>query len=196
MPATPPFAFPPETAPYMRWLEGRVTALENQAAQNAQNTLNSLQMVNSSITQLNQRVKVLSAQAIQYYSSNNNTYAPPTPGTAAWITASRPSVQLSTPTGHLKISFGVAVNNGNGIAGFSIVDANTGVVYVDKTSFLGNQATSIYLSGGASFTPTGFKVLINTTIPPNTLVNVTHEMYCSDGNAYFFSPNLLVEVAS
>lgn len=196
MPATPPFAFPQEQASYVRWLEQRITTLENKVGQNATDTLTSLKMVNSSITLLNSRVNLLRAQAVQYYSSNNSTYPPPTPGTPAWITASRPSVQLSTPTGHLKISYGVAANNGNGIAGFSIVDANTGAVYVDKASFLGNQATSIYLSGGASFTPTGFKVLINTTIPPNTAVIVTHEMYCSDGNAYFFSPNLLVEVAS
>lgn len=196
MPATPPFAFSSESAPYVRWLEQRVTNLENQASLNAQNTLNSLQMVNSSITQLNQRVKVLSAQAVQYYSANNSTYAPPgAAGTAAWVTAARPSVQVSTPTGRLKISFGVAVNNGNGIAGYSIVDANTSAVYVDKSSFVGNQASSIYLSGGASFTPTGFKVLI-VTVPANTLLTITHEMYCSDGYAYFFSPNLLVEVAS
>lgn len=180
----------------MRWLEQRVSTLEDQADLNGQDTLNSLQMVNSSITQLQQRVKVLSAQAVQYYSSNNTTYAPPgAAGVAAWVTAARPSVQLSSPTGRIKISFGVAVNNGNGIAGYSVVDSNTGAVYVDKTSFLGNQAASIYLSGGASFTPTGFKALI-VTVPQDTAITVTLEMYCSDGFAYFFSPNLLVEVAS
>jgi hypothetical protein len=195
MPATPPFAFDASQAPYVRWLEQRVKSLEDRAAQNASDTATSLAMVNSSITQLNQRVKVLSAQAVQYYSANNSTYASAQNGVAAWITASRPSVQMSTPTGRIKIGFGVAVNNGNGIAGYSIVDANTGAVYVDKSTFVGDQSRSIYLSGGASFTPTGFKQAI-VTVPANTLLTITVEMYCSDGYAFFFSPNLLVEVAS
>jgi hypothetical protein len=171
-------------------MEQRVTALENTAARNQVSNANAQSAINSTLTMLSSRVKVLSAQSVQYFASNNNTYANAGVG---WVTAARPSVVMSTPTGRIKVGFGAAANGGNGIVGISATAGGSTVI--DRASFPSSPAAGVYVSGGASFTPTGFKSTIF-TVPANTPLTITLEMYASDTFVYFFGPNLLVEVAS
>ena len=106
-----------------------------------------------------------------------------------------PSVNLTSKTGRIEINYGGSLNGGNGYFCYSVVSAtDPSIVWVDRAIILANAAQRVAISGGASFTPSGYRSTI-VDIPANVELTVRLQLWAENRGVYFFGGSLLVRVS-
>lgn len=116
-------------------------------------------------------------------------------GFSGFYTGSRPTVNISSPTGRIEVLFGGSLNGGNGIFVINVVNTATGTSYKSRTSMRANYDERLAVSGGASFIGSAFSSVI-VAVPVNTQVTVTLELYSDSGEfVYFFGGKIQVSAS-
>ena len=113
-------------------------------------------------------------------------------GTANWV-SSPAAVNISTPTGRLAVTYGGAANGGFAYFAYSIVNASTGAVIVNRDTIRNNPARRVAISGGASFAPSGSQSAV-VTVPANTNLTVRVEAWCQDSFVAIFGGSIQAQV--
>lgn len=112
-------------------------------------------------------------------------------GFTGFYTGTRPSVTLSTQSGRITLSFGGTLNSGNGVFAYGVTRNDTGATVVSRTSVQADYARRVAISGGASFTPSGFSSVVLTGLPRNVSLTIQLEMYAYTNTVYFYGGNVL-----
>lgn len=102
-------------------------------------------------------------------------------------------IRIKSASGRLRLTYGGALNSGQGYYLFQVTGATSGVLF-NRTVIQANPAKRVAITGGASFTPSGStSVLIE--VPPNENLAITLEGYSGLTGTYFAGGSILAEVA-
>lgn len=165
----------------------QTAATANEAAANASAAAS---QAGEAAAQANTAVTRLNGIAQSWY--NESTTGVSTTGFST--SGSRPSSNVSSPTGRIEVTFGGSLNSGQGYFLLTVVRNDTGAVIVDRAAMLQNPAQRIAIAGGASFAPSGYRSQIF-NVPTNVSCLVRLEYYGDSTDTYFFGGSLLVKVS-
>lgn len=115
-------------------------------------------------------------------------------GFTGYFGATMASVTLTSITGVIEIGFGGSLNGGDGYFVYSITDTTTGLPVVDRATVLANPAQRVAVSGGASFTPSGWKTVFVTVPAGDTLV-VNLELNTASTGTFFYGGSIMAHTA-
>lgn len=182
---------------WARKIEETIDRLVRTSAQEAESTNQNNRTTNSTNRTLQEQVQDISANVTLLNALSTVQYAEfvsSISGFTGYYAGTRPEVRLSTPTGKIDIQYGGALNGGDGYFVYSVFNADTGVVYIDRAAVFGNPAQRVAVSGGASFAPSGFRNAIS-TVPANTPLAVRLELNTNSTYTNFFGGSILVRPA-
>lgn len=95
----------------------------------------------------------------------------------------RPQVKMTSPTGRIQVQFGGSINSGNAAIVFNATGAD-GQSYMSRDTMRDNYAQRVALSGGAAFTPSGYRSFV-LNVDPGVEVTLTLEVYAFNTGVYF-----------
>lgn len=192
----PPYRFVADAVRWARWIQERTVRLSTVVERLQRSTGNDVSAQAGTIKMLGQQIQDLQTQQAYLASLAEFQYAEfavGLTGFAGWYSGSLPSVAISTPTGRLEVGYGGALNGGDGYFCYSVVGAASGVVYVDRGTILGNPARYVAITGGASFTPSGYKTVV-IDAPPAEPLTVRLEISAEDAFVYFAGGSISARV--
>lgn len=185
--------------PWVRAVESALQGLEGAASRRAQGETNANKGSTSDFKTLAKQVRdtvatvaTLKDVVAKLVAAGTAVVSETTAGVtgfAGFYTGTRPSVQISSPTGRLQIDFGGSLNGGTGYLVYSITNPINGEVIVNRATLQGNPARRIAISGGSSFAPSSFRTAFE-SVPADTTVAVTLEMYATDTFTYFLGGSI------
>lgn len=100
----------------------------------------------------------------------------------SWVTGSTGwypspcSVLITSSTGRIEVGYGGSLNGGNGYFCYSVARVSDGAVLVDRAVIQGSPARRVAVTGGASFTPSGWRTA-PVDVPVDVQVRVALEIY-------------------
>lgn len=218
MPVYPQPNLGPNSAPWGRAVDKRLTEMETLLQRKSLDDVNTNKQQNSTINALNRQLSAIANSVATANSAATqaglaagqaNTavdrlngiaqswYAESTTGvttTGFSTSGTRPSVIANSPTGRIEVTFGGSANNGNCYFVLTVVRNSDSASIVNRDTMRQNPAQRIAISGGASFAPSGYRSQI-ITVPANTDILVRLEYYGETSNAFFFGGSLLVKVS-
>lgn len=197
----------PNVAPWGRWVTQELQAIQRERARQLLDDVNINKQQNSTARLLAEQqaqllaqqevlakqvadveniVTTLTAASLVQYSEMAEAF-----NFTGFYNGSRPALKVTTPTGRLEIGYGGSLNGGDGYFLYSIVNADTGIVYADRNVIFNSAPKRVAVTGGASFSPSGYKNVV-VTVPPNVPLTVTLELYANNSFVYFVGGSLLV----
>lgn len=102
------------------------------------------------------------------------------------------SVNVTSESGRVEISFGGSLNGGSGYFCYQI--EQNGSMTVTRDSVQANPARRVAVTGGASFSPSGYSHQI-VDVTPGIPATITLELYATDNFVTFFGGSLLARAA-
>jgi hypothetical protein len=102
------------------------------------------------------------------------------------------TVNITSKTGRIKLTYGGSLNSGQGYFVYSVTGAVSGVIVAHAT-VQANPAQRVAVSGGASFSPSGFTTA-SVDVPPNEALVVRLELYSGLAGTYFLGGSISVDV--
>jgi hypothetical protein len=148
-------------------------------------SLNGNKYLNAQVNQLNSQVEQLNTTTDTLLALQTAAYSEFTTGIAAsgvGFMVSPTSVSLTSSTGRVEIGFGGALNSGQGYFCYQII-AN-GSTYISRVTTQANIAQRVAITGGASFTPSGFNTVV-VAVPVNQTLVISLEMYSGLAGTFF-----------
>lgn len=125
----------------------------------------------NAVPKLQEQVAVLTAMQRREYAE----WVAWLTGTTGWY-ASPCSVLITSSTGRIEVGYGGSLNGGNGYFCYSVARAYDGAVLVDRAVIQGSPARRVAVTGGASFTPSGWRTA-PVDVPVDVPVRVALEIY-------------------
>ena len=193
----------PEATPWGKRIQSDVESVIGALNLADSNNLNGNKGQNATLNGLSAQIAALQLVTDQL-TVNTNTllgiagvqYSEWTAGATATGTGfifSPTSVVINSPTGRIEIAFGGSLNGGQGYFCYG-VETSSGTVIVDRATVQANPAQRVAVTGGASFSPSGYKsVIIN--VPANTNLVVSLELFSGLAGTYFLGGSIQARVA-
>ena len=125
----------------------------------------------NAVPKLQEQVAVLTAMQRREYAE----WVAWLTGTTGWY-ASPCSVLITSSTGRIEVGYGGSLNGGNGYFCYSVTRVSDGSVIVDRTVIQGSAAQRVAVTGGSSFTPSGWRTA-PVDVPVDVQVRVALEIY-------------------
>jgi len=204
MPVYPQPNLDPNAAPWGRSVNQRLLELEQSAGRKVLDDINVNKQQNSSARALAEQIKTLAdtVTSLQEVTEklrsvavlNYVEFTTPLGDFSNWYPGTAASVDVTSITGRLELNYGGSLNGGSGYFVVSITDTETGDVVLSRETGLENPAQRVAVTGGASFSPSGYKTLI-ADVPTNTPLTVKLELNAQDNFTYFMGGSLLVRDA-
>ena len=149
-------------------LSGRLDSLEGPSG---------TQIFNA-VPKLQEQVATLQAMVATLQAMQRREYAE----WVSWVTGSTGwypspcSVLITSSTGRIEVGYGGSLNGGNGYFCYSVVRVSDGSVIVDRNVIQGSPAQRVAVTGGSSFTPSGWRTA-PVDVPVDVQVRVALEIY-------------------
>jgi len=210
MAVTPPHNLDPNAAPWGRWATERIETLDTMLTRGKQDQANNNYQLNGSINVINEQVRLIreqqdsirltveqlavqqalltSYQVVRYADSDSTST-----NFSGWYTGSLPSVTLASATGRIEVGYGGSLNGGNGYICYQVVNLDTGAVIVNRNTIQQSPSRRIAITGGASFTPSGYRTEI-VDVPVDANLRVTVQLYASDTYVAFLGSSVQAKV--
>lgn len=197
MPVIPSSNLDPNAAPWGRWVTEHIQSLEQDAdrAAKAEDNINKQQ--NSTALAMQQRIGEISSIVDTLTAISKVQYAESTDlatNFSGFFNGTRPTVNVTSPTGRVEINFGGSLNGGSGYFCYSIFNNKTNSTVVSRDSVQANPAQRVAVTGGASFSPSGYKSTV-LTVPNDAPLTIRLEMFASDAFVAFLGGSILARVA-
>lgn len=125
----------------------------------------------NAVPKLQEQVAVLTAMQRREYAE----WVAWLTGTTGWY-ASPCSVLITSSTGRIEVGYGGSLNGGNGYFCYSVTRVSDGSVIVDRAVIQGSPARRVAVTGGASFTPSGWRTA-PVDVPVDVQLRVALEIY-------------------
>ena len=202
MPVYPQPNLDPNAAPWGRSVDQRLANLEQDADRKAQNDVNINKQQNSTAQVLAGQIAQLSSVVAQLTSVTNTLAAASNVqygemGAASnfsgFYGGSRPSYLITSASGRIEIGYGGSLNGGNGYICYQVVNLDTGAVIVNRNTIQQSPSRRIAITGGASFTPSGYRTEI-VDVPVDANLRVTVQLYASDTYVAFLGSSVQAKV--
>lgn len=196
MPVYPLPNLDPNAAPWGRSVNQRLSDLENAAERKQQDDVNTNKQQNSTAQVLAGQIASISSVVNTLQAIANVQYGElgELGNFSGFYNGSRPRLTFTVPTGRVEIGYGGSLSGGSGYFCYSIVNADSGAVYISRDSVQQNGAQRVAVTGGASFAPSGYKTTV-ISVPAGARITVTLELFAQDTFVYFFGSSLLARVA-
>jgi len=133
------------------------------------------------IQSLQAQTDLLNSYAVIEYAEFTNWIT----GFGGYYTGAVPTIKITTPTGRIRLGFGGAANGGDTRFLYSITGATSGVI-VGRDSILTNFARIVAVSGGASYTPSGYLQTV-LTVPANEELTIRLELWVNPPDAAYIA---------
>lgn len=104
-------------------------------------------------------------------------------------------VTLSSPSGRIEITFGGSANNGGTVFAYQVVGSTSGTV-ISRGSILTDLSKRVAVTGGATFSPSGFATVIE-QVPVNEILTISLHAYADNAfpDVYISGGRILARVA-
>jgi len=132
----------------------------------------------------------LDALARSEYASSNAQFG----NFTGFYTGTKPEVTITSPTGKLQLQFGGSLNGGSGYFVYTVIRNDTGEAFVNRDTVVEDPSRRVALSGGASFSPSGYNTIV-ISVPANVSLTVRCEVYAESTFVTFVGRSIFAQVA-
>jgi hypothetical protein len=144
-----------------------------------------------SITDLQAANEVLLAMQARAYAEFTTSIT----GFTGYYNGALPSVDITSPTGRIEVSYGGSLNGGDGYFLYAITRLDTSATVVARTTIQGNPARRVAVSGGASFAPSGF-FTAQVDVPRNVPLRIALHLNTGSSFTFFFGGSIAARVVA
>lgn len=194
----PPRDLPGRAEEWGRQVENRIEAGEKSEQQLEQKVDNGLRATGGQLAVLSRQLDAVAAQQEFLLSLSTVVYdsfnTMRTVADGNWM-SSPPSVQITSPSGRVEISFGGSANGGGVVFAYQIVGDSSGTI-VSRNTILSDLSKRVAVTGGMSFAPSGYATVIE-NVPVGEPLTISLHAFADDGypDVYIHGGHILARVA-